>query len=47
MTLQALGKVSLQNHTYALDALNYAINDLHHGRIPGGRGILIPEGAAA
>src|SRR5919199_1337818 len=47
MTLQAQGKVSLQTHTYSLDAVNDAIQDLHHGRIPGGRGILIPEGAAA
>ena len=47
MTLQAQGKVSLQTHTYSLDAVNDAINDLNNGRIPGGRGILIPEGAAA
>jgi NAD+-dependent secondary alcohol dehydrogenase Adh1 len=47
MTLQAQGKVSLQTHTYSLDAVNDAIQDLHHGHIPGGRGILIPEGAAA
>jgi len=47
MTLQAQGKVSLQTHTYSLDAVNDAINDLNQGRIPGGRGILIPEGAAA
>jgi NAD+-dependent secondary alcohol dehydrogenase Adh1 len=47
MTLQAQGKVSLQTHTYPLDAVNDAINDLNNGRIPGGRGILIPEGAAA
>ena len=47
MTLQAQGKVSLQTHTYSLDAVNDAVNDLNQGRIPGGRGILIPEGAAA
>ena len=47
MTLQAQGKVSLQTHTYSLDAVNDAINDLNNGRIPGGRGILIPEEAAA
>ena len=47
MTLQAQGKVSLQTHTYSLDAVNDAVNDLNQGRIPGGRGILIPEGVAA
>jgi NAD+-dependent secondary alcohol dehydrogenase Adh1 len=47
MTLQAQGKVSLQTHTYSLDAVNDAVDDLNNGRIPGGRGILIPEGAAA
>jgi NAD+-dependent secondary alcohol dehydrogenase Adh1 len=47
MTLQAQGKVTLETHTYSLDAVNDAINDLNNGRIPGGRGILIPEGAAA
>jgi len=47
MTLQAQGKVHLQTQTYSLDAVNDAINDLNNGRIPGGRGILIPEGAAA
>jgi NAD+-dependent secondary alcohol dehydrogenase Adh1 len=47
MTLQSQGKVSLQTSTYSLDAINDAINDLNNGRIPGGRGILIPEGAAA
>ena len=45
MTLQAQGKVSLQTHTYPLDAINDAVNDLNNGRIPGGRGILIPEAA--
>jgi NAD+-dependent secondary alcohol dehydrogenase Adh1 len=47
MTLQAQGKVSLQTHTYSLDAVNDAVNDLNQGRIPGGRGIFIPEGATA
>ena len=47
MTLQSQGKVSLQTSTYSLDAVNDAIHDLNNGRIPGGRGILIPEGAAA
>ena len=45
MTLQAQGKVSLQTHTYSLEEINDAINDLNNGRIPGGRGILIPEAA--
>ena len=45
MTLQAQGKVSLQTHTYSLDEINDAVNDLNNGRIPGGRGILIPEAA--
>ncbi len=45
MTLQAQGKVSLQTHTYSLDEINDAINDLNNGRVPGGRGILIPEAA--
>src|SRR5215203_7123423 len=47
MTLQSQGKVSLQTSNYSLDAINDALNDLNNGRIPGGRGILIPEGAAA
>ncbi len=45
MTLQARGKVSLQTHTYSLDEINDAVNDLNNGRLPGGRGILIPEAA--
>ena len=45
MTLQAQGKVSLQTHTYSLDEINDAVNDLNNGRLPGGRGILIPEAA--
>lgn len=47
MTLQARGKVSLQTHAYPFEAINQAVDDLNNGRIPGGRGILIPEGAAA
>ncbi len=47
MTLQAQGKVSLQTTTYSLGAINDAVDDLNNGRIPGGRGILIPEGVAA
>ena len=47
MTLQSQGKVSLQTSTYSLDAVDDAVQDLHHGRLPGGRGILVPEGAAA
>lgn len=47
MVLQAQGKVSLQTHTYSFDAINDAINDLNNGRIPGGRGILVPVGSAA
>jgi NAD+-dependent secondary alcohol dehydrogenase Adh1 len=47
MTLQAQGTVSLQTHTYSLDAVHDAVNDLHNGRLAGGRGILVPEGAAA
>ncbi|HZY65599.1 MAG TPA: NAD(P)-dependent alcohol dehydrogenase [Rubrobacteraceae bacterium] len=45
MTLQARGKVSLQTHSYSLDEINDAVNDLNNGRLPGGRGILIPEAA--
>lgn len=45
MTLQAQGKVSLQTHTYSLDEINDAVNDLNNGRLPGGRDILIPEAA--
>ncbi|MBA2443003.1 MAG: NAD(P)-dependent alcohol dehydrogenase [Rubrobacter sp.] len=47
MTLQAQGKVTLQTHSYPLGAINDAVADLNNGRIPGGRGILIPEGAVA
>ena len=45
MTLQAQGEVSLQTHTYSLDEINDAIDDLNNGRISGGRGILVPEAA--
>lgn len=45
MTLQAQGKVTLQTHTYPLDAVSDAIADLDGGRIPGGRGILVPRAA--
>ena len=45
MTLQAQGEVSLQTHIYSLDEINDAIDDLNNGRIPGGRGILVPEAA--
>ena len=47
MMLQAQGKVSLQTRAYSFEAINDAVNDLNNGRIPGGRGILIPEGVAA
>jgi NAD+-dependent secondary alcohol dehydrogenase Adh1 len=47
MTLQAQGTVSLQTHTYSLDAVHDAVDDLNNGRLAGGRGILVPEGAAA
>ena len=47
MVLQAQGKVSLQTQSYPFDAINDAINDLNNGRIPGGRGILVPESATA
>jgi NAD+-dependent secondary alcohol dehydrogenase Adh1 len=45
MTLQAQGKVTLQTHTYPLDSMSDAIADLDGGRIPGGRGILVPNAA--
>lgn len=45
MTLQAQGKVNLQTRTYSLDEINDAVDDLNNGRIPGGRGILIPDDA--
>ena len=46
MTLAAQGKVELQTETYPLDAVNDAIADLENGKLHG-RGILVPEGAAA
>jgi NAD+-dependent secondary alcohol dehydrogenase Adh1 len=46
MTLTAQGKVSLHTRTYPLDAINDAMADLDQGRLQG-RGILVPEGAAA
>lgn len=47
MTLQGQGKVELQTSTYSLEAIGDAVNDLNQGRLPGGRGILIPESVAA
>jgi NAD+-dependent secondary alcohol dehydrogenase Adh1 len=46
MTLAAQGKVSLHTSTYPLEAINDAMADLDAGRLRG-RGILVPEGAAA
>jgi NAD+-dependent secondary alcohol dehydrogenase Adh1 len=46
MALAAQGKVTLHHTTYPLDAVNDAMADLDGGRLHG-RGILIPEGAAA
>jgi NAD+-dependent secondary alcohol dehydrogenase Adh1 len=46
MTLTAQGKVRLHTSTYPLEAINDAMSDLDGGRLQG-RGILIPEGAAA
>ena len=46
MVLTAQGKVTLHTSTYPLDAVNDAIQDLNSGNLQG-RGILIPEGAAA
>jgi NAD+-dependent secondary alcohol dehydrogenase Adh1 len=46
MVLTAQGKVNLHTSTYPLDAVNAAIQDLNSGNLRG-RGILIPEGAAA
>jgi NAD+-dependent secondary alcohol dehydrogenase Adh1 len=46
MTLAAQGKVTLHTSTYPLDAVNDAMVDLESGNLQG-RGILIPEGAAA
>jgi NAD+-dependent secondary alcohol dehydrogenase Adh1 len=46
MTLAAQGKVTLHTSTYPLDAVNDAMADLENGNLQG-RGILVPEGAAA
>ena len=46
MNLTARGLVKLHTATYPLDAVNDAIQDLNTGKLRG-RGILIPEGAAA
>jgi NAD+-dependent secondary alcohol dehydrogenase Adh1 len=46
MTLTAQGRVTLHTSTYPLDAINDAMADLDQGRLQG-RGILVPEGAAA
>lgn len=45
MTLQAEGKVTLKTTVYSLDDAVQAIHDLDNGRLPGGRGILVPSGA--
>jgi NAD+-dependent secondary alcohol dehydrogenase Adh1 len=42
MALAAQGKVKLRTRTYPLDAALDALNDLDHGRLPGGRAILVP-----
>jgi NAD+-dependent secondary alcohol dehydrogenase Adh1 len=46
MTLTAQRRVTLHTTTYPLDAVNDAMADLDQGRLQG-RGILVPEGAAA
>ena len=46
MTLAGQGKVTLHTSEYPLDAVNDAMVDLENGELRG-RGILIPEGAAA
>ncbi|ABG04905.1 Alcohol dehydrogenase GroES-like protein [Rubrobacter xylanophilus DSM 9941] len=46
MTLTAQGKVRLHTRTYPLEEINAAIADLNEGRLQG-RGIIVPEGAAA
>jgi NAD+-dependent secondary alcohol dehydrogenase Adh1 len=40
MTLTAQGKVRLSTHTYPLSEALTALDDLDHGRVPGGRAIL-------
>jgi NAD+-dependent secondary alcohol dehydrogenase Adh1 len=46
IALVAQGKVASHNRTYPLDAVNDVLNDLKQGRLQG-RGILVPDGAAA
>jgi NAD+-dependent secondary alcohol dehydrogenase Adh1 len=46
IALVAKGKVTSHNRTYPLGAVNDVLNDLKEGRLQG-RGILVPEGAAA
>ena len=46
MALNADGRVTMLTRTYPLDAVNEAMDDLDAGRLRG-RGILVPEGAAA
>ncbi len=46
MNLTARGLVTLHTSTYPLDAVNDAIQDLNSGNLRG-RGILVPDGAAA
>jgi NAD+-dependent secondary alcohol dehydrogenase Adh1 len=41
MALNAAGKVAMLTETYALDAVNEAMDDLEAGRLRG-RGILVP-----
>lgn len=45
MTLAAQGHVRLNTRTYPLDAMLDAFDDLDHGRLPGGRAILVPTNA--
>lgn len=42
MTLAATGRVHLHTHTYGLDAVNEAMDDLDNGRLRG-RGVLVPD----
>ncbi|HSE08395.1 MAG TPA: NAD(P)-dependent alcohol dehydrogenase [Nocardioidaceae bacterium] len=44
MALAAAGRVEMLTHTYSLDAVNDAMDDLDTGKLRG-RGILVPEGA--
>jgi NAD+-dependent secondary alcohol dehydrogenase Adh1 len=46
IALVAQGKVTSHNRTYPLNAVNDVLNDLKQGRLQG-RGILVPDGAAA